>query len=229
MCGRYVRKSSLPVIRDEFALTETSDVELAPRYNVCPGESVVAVVGGPHGRTLANFRWGFVPAFARDLSTGPRAINARAETVADRPAFRDAFRRRRCLLVADGFFEWRREEGRKHPFLVRLRTGRPMGFAGIWERWVSREGSALATCAIVTCQANEVVAPIHDRMPVIVGPADRERWLDPALGDPELVRTVLVPYRAEEMEAYPVSRLVNSPRNDSPDCIRRLDTVGEGE
>jgi len=227
MCGRFARTSSRSVIRDEFGLAKSPAIDLSPRYNVCPGEAVLAVVGGPSGRTLTTLRWGFVPGFARDASTGPRAINARAETVAARPAFRDAFKRRRCLVIADGFYEWRREGASRHPYFVRLRTGRPMGFAGIWDRWVSQEGVALASCAIVTCEANEVLAPIHDRMPVIVPPPARDRWLDRELIDPVVARAILVPYPAEEMETYPVSRMINSPRNDSPDCIKRLDAPGE--
>ncbi len=223
MCGRFVRSSPLEVIRDEFGVLESTAVDVSPRYNVCPGETVLAVVGGPAGRSFAMFRWGFVPAFARDASSGPRAINARAETVAESPAFRGALRERRCLVVSDGFYEWRTVGRSKHPYFVRLRSRRPMGLAGVWDRWVSGEGVALSTCAIVTCAANEVVAPIHDRMPVIIPPAARDRWLDGGLTDRAALRGLLVPYPGEDMEAYAVSRTVNAPRSDSPECIRPLD------
>jgi putative SOS response-associated peptidase YedK len=218
VCGRFIRTSPRAAIRDAFGLDPPPDLDLAPRYNVCPGEEVVVLATRPDGeRRIGRLRWGLVPAFAESPTSGPRAINARAETILARPAFRDAFRRRRCLVVTDGFYEWRREGTTKTPYLLYLRSRRPFAFAGIWERWRSPAGETLATCAIITCPPNPLVAPIHDRMPVILPPAAYARWLDPLADD---ARLLLVPYPEDEMDAHPVSTLVNSPRNDSPECVR---------
>lgn len=223
MCGRIVRASPAEVLRAEFGAEPPADLE--PRWNVCPGTDVLAVVRAEDGsRRMAWFRWGFVPAFATDPRSGHRAVNARAETVATRPAFRQAFRRRRCLVVADGFYEWSGSGTARTPFFVRLRSGRPMGLAGLWERWEPRmpDGEVaaacppLSTCAIVTCPANALVARLHDRMPVILAGEGRERWLDPATPDPA---AVLVPCPEDWLEAWPVSRRVNSPRNDGPELV----------
>ena len=163
-------------------------------------------------------RWGFVSPTAKEPKLAP--INARAETLSTSPMFRDAFRRHRCLVVADGFYEWRKNDGsRRIPFFIRLKSGRPFGFAGIWSLKRGEKGTRLATCAITTCPPNELMAKIHNRMPVIL-PADlRDRWLDPAADESEL-RGLLVPLPSQDLEAYEVSKLVNSPRNDSPDCVR---------
>lgn len=223
MCGRIVRSSPAEVLREEFGAEPPAD--LRPRWNVCPGADLLAVVRAEDGtRRMGWLRWGLVPWFAKDPKDAHRAINARAESLAERPTFRQAFRRRRCLVVADGFYEWRREGGTKTPFFVRLRGGRPMALAGLWERWQPRaaagEPDALAppllTCAIVTCAANALVAPIHDRMPVILGREARERWLDPLCEEPG---AALVPCPPGWLEAWPVSTRVNSPRNDGPELI----------
>jgi putative SOS response-associated peptidase YedK len=154
---------------------------------------------------------------------GPKLapINARAETLATSPMFRDAFRRHRCLVIADGFYEWRKDGHRKTPFFIRLRSSRPFALAGIWSLRRSEVGSRSATCAIATCPANELVAKIHNRMPVILPVGARDRWLDPTADESEL-REMLVPIPAEELEAYPVSTIVNSPDNDSPECARPI-------
>ena len=218
MCGRIVRTSPREVIRDAFGVEPPPEVDLAPRYNVCPGDALLTLAARRDGeRRIGTLRWGLVPSFATDPAAGPRSINARAETVAERPAFRDAFRHRRCLVLADGFYEWRRDGTTRTPYFVFLRSRRPFAFAGIWERWRSPAGESLATCAIITCPPNALVAPIHDRMPVILPPAAHDRWLDPELEDP---RALLRPYPEGEMDVHPVSSLVNSPRNDSAECIR---------
>lgn len=206
------------MVRDAFGGEPPPEVDLTPRYNICPGDAVVTLAARRDGeRRLGTLRWGLVPSFATDPTAGPRSINARAETVAARPAFRDAFRRRRCLVLADGFYEWRRDGTTRTPYFVFLRSRQPFAFAGIWERWRSPGGVSLATCAIITCPPNALVAPIHDRMPVILPPAAHDQWLDPELEDP---RPLLRPYPETEMDVHPVSNLVNAPRNDSPECIR---------
>jgi putative SOS response-associated peptidase YedK len=217
MCGRIVRSSPAEVLRTEFGAEPPAD--LTARWNVCPGDDVLAVVAGEAGRRMGWLRWGLVPPFARDPKEGHRCINARAESVATRPAFRAAFRRRRCLVVADGFYEWRREGRVKTPFFVRLRSGRPMAFAGLWERWRppdDPDGPGLVSCAVVTCAANGIVAPIHDRMPVVLDPGARTAWLDPATDDPA---ALLVPAPDDALEAWPVSPRVNRPANDDAALI----------
>ncbi len=240
MCGRFTRSSPPAALAEELGIPIDPALVARPRFNVCPSEDVLVVaraipraddageaVAPTRADALPTFaagamRWGLVPWFARDPKAGPRSINARAETLASNRTFRDAFARRRCLIVADGFYEWRKIEDDRQPFFVRLRSRRPFVFAGLWDRWKPPAGDSLLSCAIVTCAPNALVAPIHDRMPVIVPANERIRWL--AAGAPLADLTALLrPYPEDEMEAYPVARLVNVVRNDGPECIRRID------
>lgn len=216
MCGRIVRTSPAEVLAAELGAVVAEGVTLRPRWNLCPGEDLVVVVQAGAERRLGTVRWGFVPGFARSPDDGPRSINARAETVAARPAFREAFRRRRCVVVADGFYEWQRQGSAKQPFLARLRSRRPMALAGLWERWRPPEGPPLRTGLVITCPSTGRLAAVHDRMPVIL-PADAVgRWLDPACPDPA---ALLAPYPDAFFEIHPVSSRVNSPRNDDPGLV----------
>lgn len=226
MCGRFTRSSPPTAIAEEFGVAVDPALVAAPRFNVCPSENVLVLARGGSAPTLGWMRWGLVPWFAREAKSGPRSINARAETLATNRVFREAFERRRCLIIADGFYEWRHAgaEKEKTPYFIRLRSRRPFVFAGVWERWKATDGEPLLSCAIVTCAANGVVAPIHARMPVIVAPGVRERWIGAEVGGSDLA-SLLGRYPADEMEAYPVSRLVNAPRNDGPECIRRVDAL----
>jgi putative SOS response-associated peptidase YedK len=220
MCGRIVRTSPAEVLAEELGAVVAEGVTLRPRWNLCPGEDLVVVVRAGGERRLGTVRWGFVPGFARGPDDGPRSINARAETVAVRPAFRDAFRRRRCVVLADGFYEWRRTERARQPFLVRLRSRRPMALAGLWERWRPPEGPPLRTGLVITCPSAGRLAQIHDRMPVILPPDAVARWLDPACRDPA---SLLVPCPDAWLEIHPVSSRVNSPRNDDPALLDPID------
>jgi putative SOS response-associated peptidase YedK len=175
--------------------------------------------GDEPARQLVLFKWGLVPSWAKDAKIGNSLINARAESVAEKPAFRAAFRRRRCLVVADGFYEWQRTGSKKQPYFIRLADDRPFAFAGLWEFWEGPDHSALETCALITTGANELMEPIHDRMPVILAPDDYDRWLDPALQTPEQLQPLLRQFPSGAMVAYPVSTHVNSPRNEDPRCI----------
>ncbi len=157
--------------------------------------------------------------WAEGPAVGSRMINARAETVATKPAFRRAFKERRCLLLADGFYEWQRQDGRKQPYYIRLHDGRPFAFAGLWERWVPPDGQPLDSCTIITTVSNTLIQPLHVRMPVILAAADYENWLDPTLQEVDRLQPLLRPYPSEGMVAYPVSTKVNNPANDAPDCI----------
>jgi putative SOS response-associated peptidase YedK len=209
-----------------YRITETaSPLNVPVRYNVAPTQDVPAVrPAKAGGRELAMLRWGLIPAWAKDEDIGARLINARGETAAELPSFRAAFRRRRCLVAADGFYEWRKAgKGPKQPFLVELADGRPFAFAGLWERWdKAPDGRPLETCTIITTRANELLAPIHDRMPVILPPADYDAWLDVEGTGVEAAKALLRPYPAAAMAAHPVSPRVNNARNDDAACLARL-------
>jgi putative SOS response-associated peptidase YedK len=191
---------------------------LVPRYNVAPSQPVPAVGLDREGRrAVATFRWGLVARWAADAKKAP--INARAETAADKPSFAESLRQRRCLVPADGFYEWLRQGKYKHPFSFRLHDDRPFAFAGIWDAWRAPGGTLLLTCALLTTDANELVRPVHDRMPVIVPERDYDFWIDRKVQEPAELAPVLRPYPAEEMRAFAVGPTVNDPRNDGPACL----------
>ncbi|ODA28648.1 SOS response-associated peptidase [Planctopirus hydrillae] len=218
MCGRYTLRTHLNQLLQLYAAK--SQVEWKPRYNIAPTQQVAAVRSLPDStsRELVLLRWGLVPAWADDPKIGSRMINARAETLAEKPSFKTALRRRRCLVLADGFYEWRTEGQSKQPFCIRMKDARPFAFAGLWERW-TKSGSPIETCTIITTNANTLMSELHDRMPVILSPAAADVWLDQKIEQPELLLSLLGPYPDDEMEAYPVSTLVNSPKNESSECI----------
>jgi len=217
MCGRFTLRAPASVVAEQFQLFDLEPLE--PRFNIAPTQPVAVVRFGPGTRQLVWLQWGLVPSWARDASIGSRLINARAESVADKPAFRTAFRRRRCLVLADGFYEWRRSGAKKQPFFIRLRDDRPFAFAGLWESWEGADHSVLETCTILTPAPNELMEPIHDRMPVILASDDYEQWLDPAVQKPEQLAPLLRPYPSDAMLALAVTTHVNNPRNDDPECI----------
>ena len=219
MCGRYTLRSNPTVIAEAFGLFD-EPAEFAPRYNIAPTQTVAAVVIDPHTkrRRLRSFVWGLIPSWADDPKIGNKLLNARAETIAEKPSFRDAFRKRRCLLVADGFYEWRREGKSKRPFHIRRRDGRPFGMAGLFEHW-RRGDLAVDSCTIVTTTPNELMAELHDRMPVIVDAADFETWLDPQSIDEHRLHQLLKPAPAETWEAVEVGATVNRAGNETPDCL----------
>src|SRR5262245_9302257 len=217
MCGRYVLVSPGEVIAEYFGL---SDVPLyPPRYNIAPTQHALVVRETPAGeREAVMLRWGLIPAWAKDPAIGGRMINARAEGLADRPVFRAAFRRRRCLVPADGFYEWSPVAGgRKQPYFIRLVSGAPLALAGLWEEWRSPGGDAIATFTIVTTTANEALQAIHDRMPVLVAPADHDEWLSSP--NPS---ALLAPWAGEPFEIRPVSLRVNNVQNDAPELLERV-------
>lgn len=220
MCGRFVRKSTITVIEDEFDIYEVQWA-FEPSYNIAPSQDVACVIGNG-GNRLVKFRWGLVPFWADDPSIGYKMINARAETVAQKKSFARAFKKQRCLVVADGFYEWRKlaDGKRKIPMYVHLRENRPFGFAGLYENWKSKDGTVLQTCTIITTQPNELMVSIHNRMPVIIAADKRKTWLDPQIQDAAALMPLLASYNAGEMEVYEVSKRVNSPSYDEPDCIK---------
>jgi putative SOS response-associated peptidase YedK len=222
MCGRFALIVSGEAVAEQFELAETPF--LAPRFNIAPTQPVAAVRLAPHSaqRELAHFHWGLIPSWAKDTKMSARLINARAETVTDKPSFRSAFKRRRCLIPASGFYEWQlQDSGQKQPIFIQAQDGGLLALAGLWETWHAVDGSEIDSCTILTTTPNELMAPIHNRMPVIIEPADYDLWLDP--GDrPEDGLHLLRPYPAHKMSFYPVSTHVNSPRNDDPQCIDPL-------
>ena len=190
-----------------------------PSYNVAPSMRA-PVVPNLERPVVTLCRWGLIPQWAKDQAIGNRLINARAETVADKPAFRQAVRKRRCLILANGFYEWKREEKGKTPYYIELSSNRPAAFAGLWEQWQGPEGGALKTFAVITTEANALMAPIHNRMPVILPPETFARWLAPEPVDPKSLSDLLVPYAATDLVAFPVSKMVNSPTHNAPELIR---------
>lgn len=221
MCGRFTQAEIAALDREVFKLLEVPGLE--PRYNVAPTQDA-AVIREEHGagRRIVRLRWGLIPAWADDPAIGHRTINARAESLADKPAFRDAFERRRCLVPADGFYEWEKTPHGKQPVYVKPRHGGVFAFAGLWERWLGAGTGPLESFTVVTTDANDLVRPVHDRMPAILEPADYDRWLDPAHRDPGGLTALLRPYPADRMTLYPVSRYVNDPNNEGPACVEPL-------
>ena len=219
MCGRYTLTASPEVIAEQFDLQEPPLFQ--PRYNIAPTQQVAVIRLTPESarRQLDMLRWGLIPAWAKDPKIGNQMINAKAETVATKPSFRSAFRKRRCLIPASGFYEWQQEGRQKQPMFIRLQDRRPFAFAGLWERWQPPEGEPVESCAIITTDPNEFIQKIHNRMPVILAPQNYEVWLDPAVQETDTLHALLKPYPAENMEAYPISKMVNNPRFDSPQCV----------
>ena len=219
MCGRFTLSTPPPAIADHFGLGEVPEIEA--RFNVAPGQSIatISVAGEGSGSTLSLRRWGLVPSWAKDSKIGSRLINARAETVAEKPSFRSALRRRRCLVPADGFYEWAGSKGSKQPYFIGLEDRALFAFAGLWERWTDPDGVALESCTLLTTAAAEQLRALHDRMPVIVDPADYGLWMDPSVAEPDLVSPVIERNLGGALQFYPISRYVNDVRHDDPRCL----------
>jgi putative SOS response-associated peptidase YedK len=227
MCGRIVLNSAPRVLAEMFHLDVLPD--LVARYNIAPMSDIPAVVRHPQseGLALRLMRWGLVPAWAKDPGLGARMINARSETAADKPAFRDAFRSRRCVIPVDGFYEWQQRRAGKQPYFFHGRDGRPLALAGLWESWPAPDGKTLETCTIMTTAANDLMKPIHHRMPVILPAKDRDLWL--ALGPDrrEDLQALLRPCPDEILDLHPVTPRVGSPTFDEPDCVAPVDLPDE--
>lgn len=221
MCGRFTLTSPADAVAAAFDLIEVAD--LTPRYNIAPTQSVAAVIAQPANggiaRELRMLHWGLIPFWAKDRAIGNRMINARGETLAEKPSFRAALKSRRCLIAADGFFEWKKSGDGKQPYFIHMKDGSVFGFAGLWERWTSPEGEEVQSCTIITTDPNKVSAQIHDRMPAIIAPEDYDHWLDPAAKQANEVLPLIGPYDDSAMEAYAVSKIVNKPGNDVRECV----------
>jgi putative SOS response-associated peptidase YedK len=232
MCGRFTQTSSSSEIAKAFNLDSIPAIE--PKYNIAPTQQVATILrpnqksdcarrSGKANRHFQMLRWGLIPSWAKEKSIGAKLINARAETVAEKPSFKNAFRHSRCLIIADGFYEWKRLENGKQPFYIQQTDCLPFAFAGLWSTWQSPDGEAISTCAIITTEANEIMMPIHDRMPVILNSTDYDLWLDPTIQKPELLKPFLRAIDSNKLKAYPVSTKVNSPRHDSPECLESIE------
>jgi putative SOS response-associated peptidase YedK len=225
VCGRFTLTASPAELTDFFGLAGVPPFE--PHFNIAPTQQVFAVRSDPDGnREPVWLRWGLVPSWADELKIGYRLINARSETAPTKPAFRHTFRKRRCLIAASGFYEWQKTGAQKQPYYIRTRDGRPFAFAGLWESW-KRGENPVESCTILTTEANDLMRPLHGRMPVILGVKDYDRWLDPAVQDPKDLAPLLVPYHGRDLAAYPVSTRVNSPRNDDARCVEPIGAAGQ--
>jgi len=229
MCGRFLMSKSPDEVARWFA-TRNATPNIRPSYNVAPSQDVVAVRFNPETgqRTLDALRWGLVPYWAKDIKIGYSLINAKAETVAEKSAFREAFKSRRCLIAADGFYEWKKPDAKtKQPYAITMRDRSLFGFAGLWERWKDRvSGEVVRSCTIITTEPNEVCAPIHDRMPVIIDPAEYGKWLGEEPVDPVRLLGMLRPFPAEKMTCFPVDARVGNVKNDDAALIQGVEAVG---
>lgn len=222
MCGRFTRKENMHHLAELLGLKALPP--LPPRYNIAPSQWVACVRTNleTRQRECRELKWGLVPSWAKDPSIGNKLINARGETVAEKPAFRKAFTHQRCLVLADGFYEWKREGKTKQPYYIRFKDHRLFTFAGLWERWEKNGAEPLESCTLITTGPNALMAPIHHRMPVILGSKDYDDWLDPSLQTVERINVLLRPFPSDEMKAYPVSPIVNNLQNDQPECVKPI-------
>ena len=220
MCGRYTLIADLGDLAQRFEF-DGSDFSYDPGYNIAPTESVLTVRNFD-GREAAFMRWGLIPFWAKDPKIGARMINARAETVAEKPAFRNALKRRRCLVLADGYYEWQKTPAGKRPYRIIMKSGEPFAMAGLWETWKDPQGNVVPSCTIITTAANDLLSPIHDRMPVILHRESEEMWLTQDLEDTSALIPLLAPSPDDVLDTYEVSTLVNYARNESPEVIARL-------
>ena len=224
MCGRYSLKADLEDVQRRFEFL-ADELTYSPRYNIAPTQPVLAVTNG-EGKKTSYMRWGLIPSWAKSASVGNHLINARAETVAERNSFRTALIRRRCLVLADGFYEWQRAGSARWPMRIVIASREPFAFAGLWDTWCDPNGEIVRSCTIITTEANELLRPIHNRMPVILPREMESFWLDHDVDDPFVLSNVLVPYPAESMDAFEVGPLVNRVANDRPEVALPLGADG---
>ncbi len=219
MCGRFALLATPEEIVQQFDLNAVSS--LAPRFNIAPSQPVAAVRlnRDTKQREFVHFHWGLIPSWAKDPAIGYKMINARSETVTEKPSFRQAFKYRRCLIPVSGFYEWQKVGKTKQPYFIHSSEGQLFAVAGLWEHWHSADGSEIESCTLLTTAANDLMRPLHDRMPVIIHPEDYALWLDPQETKPDQLLPLLRPFPTEQMTAYPVSTIVNSPFNEIPACI----------
>ncbi|MGE6260456.1 SOS response-associated peptidase [Heyndrickxia sporothermodurans] len=224
MCGRFTLTVTIDQIIDRFDIKQFLNEELfSPSFNIAPSQAVLTVINDGTKNRLGYLRWGLIPPWAKDEKIGYKMINARAETISEKPSFRNAYKKKRCLILADSFYEWKRHDNNtKTPMRIKLKAVDLFAMAGIWESWKSPNGQIVYTCSVITTASNELMSSIHDRMPVILEPDDEKYWLDPSISDIDFLHQFLKPFNQDMMEAYEVSTLVNSPKNNSPTLIQKI-------
>lgn len=224
MCGRFVQKAKPKEIEKEFSLKVKDESIFEPRYNIAPTQNIPAILEKDGERIVESLRWGLIPGWSKDDTFASKLINARAETLSEKASFKNAFRSHRCIIPASGFYEWQKQaKGAKQPFYFYLKDKEVFGFAGLYEQWLDKEsGEQIETFTIITTEANEVLKPVHDRMPVILKPKDYDQWLNAKVKDTSKLQKLLAPYPADEMDSYKVSKNVNSPSNDLSELIEKV-------
>ncbi|MBT2583534.1 SOS response-associated peptidase [Planococcus sp. ISL-109] len=224
MCGRFALYADYEALLVRFSVGESAldQSSYEANYNVAPYQQIVAIINDGEKNRLGALRWGLIPSWAKDKKIGYKMVNARAETAAEKPSFRHAFKRKRCLIPANAFYEWRKDQSGKTPMLIHLASDELFAFAGLWESWTAPDGELIHSCTILTTQPNALMADIHDRMPVILSKQAEGVWLDPAVQDPHVLQELIKPYDAEELQAYPASEAVNSPKNNGAELIREI-------
>ena len=222
MCGRFTLFTDIEEIKERFDIQGSFDEEYQFSYNIAPSQSVLSVINDGVRNRLGYLRWGLIPFWAKDEKAGYKMINARAETIAEKASFRNAYRKKRCLIIADSFYEWKKTPERKIPMRIKLKNHAPFGMAGLWESWKSPEGISIYSCSVITTVPNELMTSIHDRMPVILKPEDEKDWLNPSINDPAYLQQYLKSFDSEQMEAFEVSTDVNSTKNNSPNLIQQI-------
>lgn len=222
MCGRFTITLPIDELILRYIIEDSKIINYKPRYNVAPMQNIPAIISSKMGNRLGELRWGLVPSWAKDQSMGSKMINARAESLADKPSFRQLLASRRCIIPADGFYEWKQEGERKQPYRIMMQDGSVFSFAGLYDIWSDPNGNKLSTCTIITTAANPLMASIHHRMPAILSPEDEAKWLDRNNTDVQFMKNLLKPYDAKQMKAYPVSSAVGNVRNDSRELIEKI-------
>lgn len=224
MCGRFTLTASVEQLIDRFDIEFfLQEEEYSPSFNVAPSQSVLAVINNGMHNKMGFLRWGLIPPWAKDMSIGYKMINARAETLTEKPSFKNAYKKKRCLIIADSFYEWKQVDNKtKIPMRIKLKSDDLFAMAGLWENWMSPEGKSIFSGSVITTIANDLVKDIHDRMPVILRPEDEKNWLDPSMNDSSLLNDLLKPLDHQLMETYEVSSLVNSPKNNSIELIQKI-------
>lgn len=222
MCGRYSLFAEFRIIEERFGEATFDEEDYEESYNIAPSQMVLSVINDGNKNRLGFLKWGLVPPWANDPKVGFKMINARAETVHEKPSFREAFKKRRCLIVADSFYEWKRTEDRKIPMRIKMKNDNLFAMAGLWESWKDTKGNLVHTCTILTTEANELMSSFHDRMPVILKQEDEQKWLNLNLNHVDELRPFLIPLENGLLEAYEVSDKVNSPKNNAPELIEKV-------
>lgn len=222
MCGRFTLFTDIEEIKERFDIQGSFDEEYQFSYNIAPSQSVLSVINDGVRNRLGYLRWGLIPFWAKDEKAGYKMINARAETIAEKASFRNAYKKKRCLIIADSFYEWKKTPERKIPMRIKLKNHAPFGMAGLWESWKSPEGISIYSCSVITTVPNELMTSIHDRMPVILKPEDEKDWLNPSTNDPAYLQQYLKSFDSEQMEAFEVSTDLNSTKNNSPNLIQQI-------